>query len=109
MEAPMSDYTALADRYIAVWNETDAERRQALIAQTWTETASYLDPMMAGEGHAGIDGLVRGVQTQFPDFRFHLIGTPNGYQDRLRFVWGLGVEGQPPVVIGTDFGVVAAD
>jgi hypothetical protein len=38
----MSTMTELVDRYFAVWNETDAERRRTLIAQTWTEGASYL-------------------------------------------------------------------
>ena len=33
----MENPTDLIDRYIAMWNETDAERRRALIARTWTE------------------------------------------------------------------------
>lgn len=28
----MSNFTDLIDRYIAIWNETDAERRRGLIA-----------------------------------------------------------------------------
>ena len=38
----MGDYTDLVERYIATWNETDAERRRALIARTFTENASYI-------------------------------------------------------------------
>jgi hypothetical protein len=58
----MSNLTNLIDGYIAMWNETDAERRRDLIARTWTEAASYLDPVMQGEGQAGIDAMVQGVQ-----------------------------------------------
>ena len=45
----MNTLTDLIDRYIATWNETDAGRRRDLIAQTWTEGANYLDPMLRGE------------------------------------------------------------
>jgi hypothetical protein len=40
----MTDINTSIDRYIAIWNETDAKRRQDLIAQTWTEDATYVDP-----------------------------------------------------------------
>ena len=40
----MNDITATVDRYIAIWNEGDAERRRVLIAQTWTDDAGYVDP-----------------------------------------------------------------
>ena len=43
----MSDATHVIDRYIAIWNETDPARRRDLIARTWSEDASYLDPLMA--------------------------------------------------------------
>lgn len=105
----MEDRTALVDRYIAIWNETDAEQRQELIAQTWTESAHYLDPLMQGNGHAGIDGLVRGVQTQFPGFQFRLVSAVDGHHDQLRFVWELGPEGVDAPIVGTDFATVATD
>jgi hypothetical protein len=54
----MTEINALIDNYIAVWNEGDPARRRALIAQTWTEDASYVDPMMTG---AGLDGIDFGV------------------------------------------------
>ena len=94
---------------IAAWNETDPDRRRALVAALWTEDATYLDPLMKGEGHHGIGGLIEGVQARFPGFRFSLSGQPDGYGDRLRFSWDLGSEGAEPVVQGTDFAVLAED
>ena len=44
----MTDTTRIADHYIAVWNETDPVRRRALLAEGWTETATYVDPLMQG-------------------------------------------------------------
>ena len=58
-EAAMSNFTDLVDRYIAIWNETDDERRRDLIARTWTEDSTYLDPMVRGEGRGGIDAMIR--------------------------------------------------
>src|SRR5262245_34538548 len=64
-ECRMGDYTDLVERYIATWNETDAERRRALVARTFTESASYIDPLMASEGQSGIDGMIAAVQQRF--------------------------------------------
>jgi hypothetical protein len=102
----MHDLTDLIDRYIAMWNETDAERRRALIARTWTATASYVDPVMQGEGRAGIDAMVRGAQERFPGHRFSRTGTVESHHDRVRFSWELAPEDGPTFAKGTDFGTV---
>lgn len=104
----MSTLTDLIDRYIAMWNETDDGRRRALIARTWTEGASYLDPVMQGEGPSGIDAMVRGVQERFPGHRFRRTSEVDAHHDRVRFCWELGPEAGPALVKGTDVGVVAA-
>jgi hypothetical protein len=106
MESIMSNLTDLIDRYIAMWNETDAERRRALIARTWTENASYLDPAVEGEGRDGIDAMVRAVQERFPGHRFRRTGDVESHHDRVRFTWELAPQGGPVLVKGTDFGVV---
>lgn len=105
----MSNLTELIDGYIAMWNETDAERRRNLIEKTWTESASYLDPVMNGEGQSGIDAMVQGVQEKFPGHRFHRTSDIDSHNDRVRFSWNLAPEGGPAVVVGTDFGIIAAD
>ncbi len=103
------DTRDIATRYIAAWNETDRERRRSLIAALWTEDASYLDPMMKGERHDGIEALIENVQNRFPGLRFALAGQPDGHGDRLRFRWDFGPEGGEAVVQGTDFAVLAED
>jgi hypothetical protein len=105
----MSKLTDLIDRYIAMWNETDGARRRALIAQTWTETASYVDPVMTGDGRNGIDAMVQGVQERFPGHRFRRTSEVEAHHDRVRFTWDLAPESGPPVVTGTDFGIVGPD
>ena len=56
----------VVEKYFAMWNETDAARRHALIEAAWTPDASYLDPMFAAEGPDALDALVAGVHQQFP-------------------------------------------
>ena len=104
-----NNLTEVVDRYFAAWNEIDAVRRRALIAQTWVDDASYLDPLMQGQGHAGIDAMIAAVQERFAGHQFHLTGAVDAHHDRIRFAWELAPESGVAVVAGTDFGVVAAD
>jgi SnoaL-like protein len=108
-EAAMSNFTDLIDRYIAIWNETDDGRRRNLIARTWTEDSTYLDPLMRGEGRGGIDDMIRGVQAQFPGLLFRRTSDVDAHNDRVRFAWELGPEGGPALAGGVDFGVIAGD
>jgi hypothetical protein len=70
----MADIAQLIDDYIAAWNETDAGRRRALVGQVFTDDATYLDPVMEGNGADGIDAMIAGAQAQFPGARFELAG-----------------------------------
>ena len=105
----MNTLTDLIDRYIATWNETDVGRRRDLIAQTWSEGASYLDPMLQGEGRDGINAMIAAVQERYPGHRFRRTGEVESHHDRVRFTWDLSPEEGEAVVKGTDFGVVADD
>src|SRR5436190_6533873 len=91
-EDDMTNVTELIDSYIQMWNETDAERRRKLIEQIWTEAASYVDPMMQAEGHAGIDAMVQGVQDGFPGYRFRRTSEVDAHHTCVRFTWELGPE-----------------
>jgi hypothetical protein len=105
----MKQYADVVDRYLAVWNETDAVRRRELIAQTWTDGASYRDPLMQGDGRAGIDALVQGVHQQFPGYRFRQVGAVDGYHSYVRFAWELGPEDGPAPIAGSDVAILAPD
>ena len=104
----MADHKTVAHRYIDLWNERTPQRRREMLAANWTADAKYVDPLMSGEGHDGVDALIAGVQQRFPDFRFRLIGEPNGFGDHVRFSWGLGPDGGDSPIKGTDFAVLSA-
>ena len=105
----MTDHSDLIDRYIAAWNETDAERRKTLVAATFATDATYLDPVMQGDGHAGINEMIAGVQARFPGHQFRRSGKVDAHHDHLRFCWELAPEGGEALVKGTDFAVLAGD
>ena len=73
----MTDVNTIASRYIDLWNERTPSRRPEILSQHWADDAKYVDPLMSGDGH-GVDALIAGVQQRFADFRFQLIGQPNG-------------------------------
>ena len=103
MNTAIIDATHVAEHYIAVWNETDAERRLKLLETHWSADARYVDPVMQGSGHAQISALVGGVHQRYPGFRFALKGQPDAHGDRLRFSWTLGPSGAEDLIAGTDF------
>jgi hypothetical protein len=104
----MTNINDVVHTYIEGWNEPDPQRRRALVGQTWTDDARYVDPHFAGEGADGIAAMIGGVQEQFPGHRFELVDGPDAHHDRVRFTWHLqGPDG--PVAVGTDFGTIAED
>lgn len=101
--------TDLIDRYLACWNETDADARRALIDQHWTESATYVDPMAAATGREEVSAVIDTVHQQFPDFVFSPVGDVDAHHNQARFRWGLGPAGAEPVIIGFDVVVTDPD
>jgi hypothetical protein len=102
--------TTVVERYIAIWNETDPRKRRDLIGWTFTEDAAYLDPMLSGEGHAGIETMFEGVFAQLPGARVSLSGEPDAHHDWVRFSWTLVLPGDSESFIeGTDVGLIGPD
>ena len=100
---------ATIEAYVATWNETDASRRQAGIARAWAPSARYRDPLMASDGHAGIDAMLASVQAKFPGFVLRRTSGVDCHNGSARFAWSLGPEAGPAVVEGVDFCALASD
>ncbi len=100
--------TSVVEGYIAAWNATDPDDRRALISQVFADDTTYVDPLMSGAGHDGIDALIAGAQGHYPAHRFELLGDADHHNDRVRFSWTLvGPDG--PVAVGRDFATLAGD
>jgi SnoaL-like domain len=98
-----SNVEGAVEAYLATWNETDAARRQAAVARAWEADGRYRDPLMASEGHAGIDAMLAGVQARFPGFVIQRTSKIDAHNDWARFAWSLGPAAGPAVVEGVDF------
>lgn len=97
-------------RYIAVWNEPDADARRRAVAELWTEDGTYTDPLADVEGHEAIEAVIAGAREQFPGHIFRLLGDVDAHHGVARFSWELVPEGHgESVVIGFDVAVVADD
>lgn len=102
MDNIMTDYAAVAANYLAAFNATNPDVRRELIAKTFTENATYTDPLASVAGHEGLDQLIAGVQQQFDGWTFALAGPVDGHGDLVRFGWSLGPEGVEAPVLGFD-------
>jgi SnoaL-like domain len=101
-EASM-DVDALVDRYIAAWNEPDADARRSAVADVWVEDGRYVDPLADVTGHTAISDLIGAVQAQAPGHVFQLLDSPDGHHDFVRFGWALVPEsGGEPLAVGRD-------
>jgi hypothetical protein len=99
----------LIEGYLACWNETDSDTRRELIAKTWGDDASYVDPLVCAHGHDAIDAAIAATQDQFPGHVFTLAGPVDTHHDVARFSWGLGRVDDDPLVLGSDVASVGID
>ena len=104
----MSDFTKLAEQYIATWNETDPSARRALIDEVWSPGGQYIDPLAEVTGHDQIDAVIAAAQRQFAGMTFRLAGAVDAHHDQARFTWELGPEGTA-IVVGFDVAKRDAD
>jgi SnoaL-like domain len=109
-EHAVSDLNELVDRYIAAWNEPDADARRAAVAGLWTEDGTYTDPLVAAAGHQAIEAVIGGAREMFPGHVFRLAGGVDGHHDIARFGWELvPAGGGDSVAVGFDVAVAADD
>ena len=102
----MSDFTKLAEQYIATWNETNPSARRAMIDEVWAADGRYTDPLADVAGRDQIDAVIAAAQDQFAGMTFRLAGPVDAHHDQARFTWHLGPAGAEPVVIGFDVAVL---
>lgn len=105
----MNDFQSVAETYIATWNETDADRRAALLDRAWAADGSYVDPMVTVAGRPDLSATIAAVQQQFPGWRFRLSGAVDGHHNVARFGWELGPDGDPAPIAGFDVATLTDD
>jgi hypothetical protein len=126
--AAVTDVSDLVDRYVALWNEPDADRRRRAVAELWTEDAvHFLQPpqevreaaaaldvtaVFQARGHRELDARVGRAYEQFVapgEYSFRSQGTDARIGDVVKFRWEMVSTGGVVAAVGLEFLVLDAD
>ncbi|HET7407052.1 MAG TPA: nuclear transport factor 2 family protein [Mycobacteriales bacterium] len=105
----MTDYQRIAADYLNAWNAPDDASCEERVRALFSESVSYVDPLVDVQGHDELAATIGAVRSQFPDFAFRLSGQVDGHHRQLRFAWELGPTGAPAPVAGFDVAVLDDD
>jgi hypothetical protein len=94
--------TDLVNRYLAAWNEPDAEARLKMVSDLWVDGGTYVDPLAEVRGHDAIAAVITGARDMFPGMTLTLSAGPDPHHNVARFSWAMGPEGGESVVEGSD-------
>jgi hypothetical protein len=90
MEVEMDSAQELADRYVAVWNETDAERRRQSIADLWIREGEHYAGAREVRGYAALEERIRGSyekSVRDGGYRFRAVKDAQALRDVVTFHW----------------------
>jgi hypothetical protein len=96
------DVQTLVTQYIEVFNETDADRRRALLEALYTPDCTYTDPHADLRGAEQINGFIGQTQERFPGITFTLGGPIDAHHGQARFQWHAGPADTPDTFVGFD-------
>jgi hypothetical protein len=124
----MNDPSALVDGYLAIWNEADAARRHAAVAELWTEDAVHVfqppqevidaaaaldvTAIFQARGHEELEARVARAYGQFVapgQFSFRLRGRAARLGDVVKFNWEMVSADGEVAAVGLEFLVLDPD
>ncbi len=110
----MSEINDLVDRYVAVWNQPDAELRRRGIAELWTEDGVHLTPVHEAKGYEAIEARVTGAHQRFVEAGGYIFrpatNTIDGHHNVVRFSWEMvPTNGGAVEAAGFDFLILGDD
>ncbi len=105
----ITDITHTVDTYLAAWNETDADARDALIARAWVVDGHLVDPPLEGRGHRGIGEMAEAMHAHYPGHRFRRASGVDTHHDAVRFAWELVGPDGAVALAGVDVGLLGDD
>jgi hypothetical protein len=94
----MIEMSELVERYVAVWNEPDAERRRARIREFWADGGVHVTKSLEVRGYAA-SAYERFVATG--TYVFTSANNADGHHNSVRLNWQMvPAAGGPPVSVG---------
>ena len=106
----MANINEVVVRYLDAWNERDDGRRREIVAKTWSDDGTYVDPARHGEGHDKISAMIGEAQSHFPGYALCLASGIQAHNGYVRFSWEtVGSAKTPLRIVGTDFVTLSSD
>jgi hypothetical protein len=106
----MFDAQTLADRYVAVWNERDAESRRRAIAALWVPDGEHYVGSREARGYEALEKRVLGSHEKFvrdAGNRFRAAPDARRLRDVVTFYWDmLPADGETVLARGLEFLIV---
>ena len=108
-----TDFTELADRYVALWNLTDAGARRDAIERLWVPQGEHCVRTLHVKGYEALEQRVTGSHeknVRDGGFLFRAAGDAQVLRDTLMFHWQMvPAAGGPVAAVGLDFLLLAED
>jgi len=104
----MTDVKPLIQKYVAAWNERDADARRALLDAVWSTGATYTDPVFHAENQAELDAVIGRFLADNPGASFTLHDPVDCHHHHVRFYWTLNLA-SGATLPGMDYGEITAD
>ncbi|MGF6348627.1 hypothetical protein [Variovorax sp. W2I14] len=106
-------FAELADRYVAVWNETDAAARRDAIASLWVPEGEHYVRTLQAKGYEALQQRVTSSHeknVRGAGFRFVATGDAQALHNAVMFHWQMvPAAGGPMAALGLEFLVLAPD
>ena len=106
----MTDVQELADRYVAVWNETDAAARRQAIGELWAPDGLHYWRTFEAQGYAALEKRVtdsHNKNVRDGGYRFRAVKNAQALRNVVTFNWEmLPAAGGEVAAVGLDFVVV---
>jgi len=108
----MNNTNELVDRYLATWNESDAERRRQGVREMWTKDGIHRSKTIEARGHDELEARAASTYEKWgrSGYVFRRLNDADGHHDAVRFRWEMvPAGGGAAAAVAVDFLVLAPD
>ncbi|GGG99121.1 VOC family protein [Pedobacter zeae] len=93
---------SLVETHLAIWNENDLKKREALMEKVYAEAIEMVDSHFIANGHKEINDFVEDLHKKTPGSKFSHIKAIDVNHNIARLFWQNGIPGKPDAVTGMD-------
>ena len=109
----MIDAKELVSRYVAVWNEPDAQARRKEIAALWKEDGAHYTKSIEARGYDALEARVASAYERFVGngrYVFRAIDNVDCHHNTVKFNWAMvPASGGDVESVGFDFFILDTD